>query len=81
MALHLFLFLLVVCFILSSSAVLASLLAPSSVFPLTRWGQARHAPPSAEAPLTRRLPRLPPLRRPLVRRGTCAYGSHVPGVR
>jgi len=37
---------------------LASLLVPSSAFLLTRKGQAQHAPPSPEAPLPRRLPRL-----------------------
>ena len=36
----------------------ASLLVPSSAFHLTRRGQAQRAPPSAEAPLPRRLPRL-----------------------
>ena len=37
---------------------LASLLVSSSAFLLTRKGQAQHAPPSPEAPLPRRLPRL-----------------------
>jgi hypothetical protein len=43
---------------LRSGAAVASYLAPSSGFPFTRWGQAQHAPPSAQAPLPRRLPRL-----------------------
>ena len=34
----------------------ASLLVPSSAFLLTRRGQAQHTPPSAETPLSRRLP-------------------------
>ena len=36
----------------------ASLLVPSSAFHLTRRGRAQRAPPSAEAPLPSRLPRL-----------------------
>jgi hypothetical protein len=54
-----------------SGAALASLLAFFSAFPLTRRGQAHHAPPPAEAPHSRRLPRLPPLLRQLVSCGTC----------
>jgi copper chaperone CopZ len=42
-----------------TGTALASLLVPSSAFLLTRRGQAQHAPPSAQAPLPTRLPRLP----------------------
>ena len=56
MALHMFVFLLVDCLLLSASAALASGLVASSVFLLTRRGQGQHAPPSAEALYPRRLP-------------------------
>src|SRR5215470_11017560 len=39
-----------------SGTALAPWLAPSSVYPCTRRGQAQRAPPSAETPLPRRLP-------------------------
>jgi hypothetical protein len=58
MVLHLFLFLLLVCLLLSASEALASWLVLSSAFLLAGKGQAQQAPPSAEAPLPRQLPRL-----------------------
>jgi hypothetical protein len=48
LALHVFVFLLVVCLLLASFEAWASLLVPSSVFPLKRWGHPHHSPPSPQ---------------------------------
>jgi hypothetical protein len=55
MVLHVLVFLLVVCPLLSCAA-LASRLAPPPTLLLTRRSQAQHTPPSVQAPLPRRLP-------------------------
>ena len=79
LALHGFVFLLVICLLLASFAALASLLVPSSTFLLTRKGQAHDAPSSPEAPLPRRWPRLSSRIHCLVEWRAC--GCRVPGAR
>jgi hypothetical protein len=58
MVLPVSMFLLVVCLFLSAFEARASLLVPSSAVLLKRRSQGQHAPPSPQAPLARRLPRL-----------------------
>jgi IS1 family transposase len=64
-----------------AGAALASVLVPSSVFLLTSRGQAQHAPPSAQAPLARRLPRLSSRLRSLLdwRASACSCASLARG--
>ena len=59
MSIHVFVFLLVVCLLLSLALLWRLDRFPDRAFLLTRRGQAQQAPPSAQAPLSRRLPRLP----------------------
>jgi hypothetical protein len=58
MALHLFVFLLVVCLLLALALLWCLDRLPDRAFPPTRRGQAQLTPPSAETPHPRRLPGL-----------------------
>ena len=64
-----------------SGAALASLLAPTSAFPLTSREQTHPIAPSPQASHPSGLPRLSPLLRPLDCGGTYTSESHAPGVR